>query len=1639
MSGFPGSIIDVYKAYDQGVDLIGQYEQQMAQQQQPQVAQTPQERQEGLRPAHQSGDTNQSMVFPNTEPNASFNTVGMKAPIDIKQYDNTGNLVASYDKVPPGVTDLKMSSQGGTVLETPAQMQGGGFKPAPRMGVRQNPDKSVSTHKYATETLDGENWFSFPTLFQNPDSSWVDMSEGDDWFPAYEEALRRGEVLNFGEDKKGALEWGMGSWKDSMQNGGSTAAPGVSSWNNAYPVYNNMPLVNLPEAEVLGSRMGWEDNRPWYYSDNTHAWEAKRPFELQQAKEAYMTGVPETIGHSIIPVDSPVDYAIGFGPSALKGLTKGALKNIYKLNPFANKLTDPNAYYRIAGRDALEDAMSSGVVRSKTIIPEGADLFALTKARPTSFPSYAKGTPDLTYLKNADDVIFKNSGPMYKRGDILPNGNVLTGRHWAYRPYNESTKQIAKSIPVEEIYKATPHWLMGHKKIYGKRNGGVRKYQEAGEKLKPFNWNEGSSLPSESTNQLNFGEQQFSNQLDTVPREERILERNPTISQGNFEVDDNNMIVEDRPSYLEMAANPMATARAILDPSVEGLPSSIEWNQSVNRGNTLGVMANDVFNPAAWANYGVNAARDLSEGNYMSAGINALNAIPGVSLSGNAIIGQGIRNIGYNVVSPYLYRPRILKPKEIIQNVLDPMGRPLREAKAASWDTPAQRNVDKYARRLDAFALGLGKKPRYGTLEQIGDNVYEPVNGLINPQGFSNQVLSALNKRLSEVGSLGERGSTIGVFDNTFHFMGGYHLTDKAIPGSTMRNITMNDRWDLQPFQGPEGVKETLGHFGLGKAWDALPTRLQNTLGRKLQDVEVLETLGGKPIDIQSRWTADFSPGWETPEGMANMKVTNTATGTSFTPDLEESIFTPPAEKFIMELNPNFTRRYATSPGFKNGGVAAGTGIGLLGDDMQLPPKTYNRYGGVRKAQKGLPPFDWGGNQTMPSESTNQVNFGEQAFLNQLNTAPKEERVLERTPTTSQENIVEDRPSFLEMAENSMNAGLNAVIPVGSPALWLGSKIASESGQLMRNVAYNLVSPYTYRPRFIEPSEIVQNIIDPMGRPFREATAFHKGYPVQPETVDMFARRLDALALGLGKTPRYGTLQKIEDNLYEPTVGLIRPQHFLDNFQRALDRRQSNLGHLGKHGSTIGVTDATFDLMGRYHLTDDSIPGSTMREITMNDTWDLHPFTSSFAVQELADDLGVGKIWSSLPPNLQNKISSKIENVEVLEALGGKPINIQSRWVADFPPEWYEDFRNMRIENIATGKSFWPGRNRGTIELDPNFQRNYKYGGVRKYQEGGENDENSPKEISWYTTPNFKNWGLLEYPSTTTFNSAFKDARQKGEEEFVWNSNRYHTELAPEEASNAYNQSKDFINRYIENAPFTWEPGYYETSELSNRHSIEDLVELERNPELRQTLKDSIIQSEENLYRDQLRQNLEQPFYFSLTSENSPTADAHGFVNWRGKQHLDEPQIFISYDPNNPRVHSTSVHELAHKTLHNPEGTYVRIPTDLIPETKDRKWPAYLANNSNYYFNPKEIEARAVSALYYLDQQGVDVFNEKVTEEDLFTLQSNKESNLPNDVYQLLDIYQYDTEKLIRLLNRERDFKSWRPTNLNPRKNDGSW
>jgi len=128
-----------------------------------------------------------------------------KATVDWLGMVDNGGVLPSQD-VDPSVNGGK--AQTGIEFEAPK-----------RDGERINPDGGHSTHIMKTETIDGINWVSFPTLFQNKDGSWDNTYElmiekdPDNWRPAMLEAKRRDELIHFGPNKKEALEYGEGSWK----------------------------------------------------------------------------------------------------------------------------------------------------------------------------------------------------------------------------------------------------------------------------------------------------------------------------------------------------------------------------------------------------------------------------------------------------------------------------------------------------------------------------------------------------------------------------------------------------------------------------------------------------------------------------------------------------------------------------------------------------------------------------------------------------------------------------------------------------------------------------------------------------------------------------------------------------------------------------------------------------------------------------------------------------------------------------------------------------------------------------------------------------------------------------------------------------------------------------------------------------------------------------------------------------------------------------------------------------------------------------------------------------------------------------------------------------------------------------------
>ena len=73
--------------------------------------------------------------------------------------------------------------------------------------------QAPSTHLMRAEQLEDGSWVAFPSLFQDANGQWINMSNEDDWTKTYERAKLSNEVIEFGDDKESAIAYGKGSWK----------------------------------------------------------------------------------------------------------------------------------------------------------------------------------------------------------------------------------------------------------------------------------------------------------------------------------------------------------------------------------------------------------------------------------------------------------------------------------------------------------------------------------------------------------------------------------------------------------------------------------------------------------------------------------------------------------------------------------------------------------------------------------------------------------------------------------------------------------------------------------------------------------------------------------------------------------------------------------------------------------------------------------------------------------------------------------------------------------------------------------------------------------------------------------------------------------------------------------------------------------------------------------------------------------------------------------------------------------------------------------------------------------------------------------------------------------------------------------
>lgn len=174
---------------------------------------------------------------------------------------------------------------------------------------------------------------------------------------------------------------------------------------------------------------------------------------------------------------------------------------LYKYNPFAEKLNRPDFSYRAVNEAAYKDLLESGVVRGRAAAQSptagASGLSKLIADRPTEFPSFERGKVLTSYLPKAGQgYIYETDIPMVRRGEVNPvTGQTIRGRHFAARPINPVTGEVLSEIPASavRVYEGKPNWLMGYRQI-----GGATRGVEVGRNLLPAAKRLGAALGAEA-------------------------------------------------------------------------------------------------------------------------------------------------------------------------------------------------------------------------------------------------------------------------------------------------------------------------------------------------------------------------------------------------------------------------------------------------------------------------------------------------------------------------------------------------------------------------------------------------------------------------------------------------------------------------------------------------------------------------------------------------------------------------------------------------------------------------------------------------------------------------------------------------------------------------------------------------------------------------------------------------------------------------------------------------------------------------------------------------------------------------------------------------------------------------------------
>jgi len=360
---------------------------------------------------------------------------------------------------------------------------------------------------------------------------------------------------------------------------------------------------------------------------------------------------------------------------------------------------------------------------------------------------------------------------------------------------------------------------------------------------------------------------------------------------------------------LLMASNLITGNQAYIPGMADALndPNSPNYDKYLKYTNQPkgGITTNNLFklvNPGAW---GYHAGTEVNKGNYMAGYGEMLENSAGLILGGPALTGlNGVKAINtakklpqqffYNAIDPVGYgvKQKIIQaPVNLTRNLIYPELRP--ERIAGLLNKPGQPRIG--MNRLDAFRTGLGLEQKYGTFIKDGSKYsirdfnmtpdekqyyISEIEAFDASKNLSGEELKEKLKEVSRINAL-----------NTSHNRHFIEKTGQPLVNEPVSNynpweqkraveISKDPNYDFSIYSADNhgimggyrmDVKRNLDgtyEFKAADVWDLHPTaksstinksqlelEKRNLLKRKLENVEFLKLMGGKPFEIENKFS----------------------------------------------------------------------------------------------------------------------------------------------------------------------------------------------------------------------------------------------------------------------------------------------------------------------------------------------------------------------------------------------------------------------------------------------------------------------------------------------------------------------------------------------------------------------------------------------------------------------------------------------------------------------------------------------------------------------------------------------------------------------------------------------------------------